>query len=74
MLRRKQGAFAQAAGPFEEAIAILEKSETRLSLGRALEERSLLRREQGDEAGASADAQRAGRLYQECGILNTVDQ
>ncbi len=69
MLHRLRGAFGQAAAPLDEAVSILEAHEAWLYLARALEQRSRLRKGQGDEDGARADSEHAGRLFQECGVI-----
>ena len=62
-----QGRTSEAEAAFDEAVATLEKLGSRVELGRAYEQRALMRRTLGQAEAARADLQRALSLFVACG-------
>ncbi len=62
-----QKLWGDAAHAFDEAVATLEKLDSRLELGRALYQRGVMRQAQGEADLAGADLTRARTLFETCG-------
>jgi tetratricopeptide (TPR) repeat protein len=67
-----QNLWDDAARAFEAAIAILEESNSRLELGRALYRRGMMWQARGDVEAARSDGGRARALFAECGATRDL--